>query len=202
MSVARIVDANGLTQPTVYVGQWIIVPGAKARPIPVAAPRPKPVVKPVPTPTASRPNPKPVARPVARPVAHPSIRPTYSGGGWVWPTPGGHISQYFHYGHWGLDIANDYGAPVLAAKPGVVTFAGWKNNGGGWQVWISHGNDLYTTYNHMSSVTVGGGQFVGAAQQVGRIGMTGHATGPHLHFEVWIGPIWNGGSRQNPLNYI
>jgi murein DD-endopeptidase MepM/ murein hydrolase activator NlpD len=83
-----------------------------------------------------------------------------------------------------------------------VIFAGWKNNGGGYQVWISHGSNLYTTYNHMSSITVGRGQSVGRGQQVGRVGMTGNATGPHCHFEVWRGPIWNGGTRVNPLLYL
>jgi hypothetical protein len=43
-----------------------------------------------------------------------------------------------------------------------VTFAGWKSNGGGYQVWIAHGSGLYTTYNHMSGVSVGVGQHVGA----------------------------------------
>ena len=196
VSVNKIVSTNGLKQPTVFVGQWIIVPGAKAKPIPV--PKPKPVVKPATKPSTTTTTSKPTPRPVTRPT----IRPTYTGGGWVWPAPGGHISQYFHYGHWAIDIADTYGNPVLAAKGGVVVFAGWKNNGGGWQVWISHGNGVYTTYNHMSSLTVGSGQSVGAGHQVGRIGQTGHATGPHLHFEVWIGPIWNGGTRVNPLNYV
>ena len=54
-------------------------------------------------------------------------------------------------------IAAPWGNPVLAAAPGVVTFAGWKNNGGGFQVWMSHGNNIYTTYNHMSSVAVAAG---------------------------------------------
>jgi murein DD-endopeptidase MepM/ murein hydrolase activator NlpD len=54
----------------------------------------------------------------------------------------------------------------------------------------------------MSSLTVGNGQSVGRGQQVGRVGMTGNATGPHLHFEVWIGHIWDGGQRVNPLNYL
>ena len=119
-----------------------------------------------------------------------------------WPVPGGHISQYYHYGHYGLDIAADYGSPVIAAANGRVTFAGWKNNGGGYQVWISHGNGIYTTYNHMSSVAVRAGQSVGRGQRVGRVGATGWATGPHCHFEVWIGPIWSGGHRVNPLKYL
>ena len=91
---------------------------------------------------------------------------------------------------------------MLSAKSGVVIFAGWKNNGGGWQVWMSHGNGVYTTYNHMSSISVGFGQALSAGQRVGRIGMSGNATGPHCHFEIWIGPIWAGGYRVNPLNYV
>jgi murein DD-endopeptidase MepM/ murein hydrolase activator NlpD len=207
VSVNRIIEANGLKQPTVFVGEWIIIPGAKQKPVPVVAPKPTP--KPAAhttttsstshasTTTTSRPTPKPVSKPVTRPV-----HPTYSGGGWAWPVPSGHISQYFHYGHWAIDIAATYGDPVLAAKAGTVTFAGWKNNGGGWQVWMYHGNNIYTTYNHMSSLTVHAGETLSAGQQVGRIGMTGDATGPHCHFEVWIGPIWAGGQRVNPLNYV
>ena len=128
----------------------------------------------------------------------------YTGGRMSWPVVGGnnYISQYYHYGHWAIDIAADYGTTVVAAASGVVIFSGWKNNGGGWQVWISHGGDLYTTYNHMSAITVGAGQSVSRGQQVGRIGQSGDATGPHLHFEVWSGPVWNGGQRMNPLNYL
>ena len=147
--------------------------------------------------------------PTRKPAAHSSggggsVRPpaTYSGGRLSWPVPGGYISQYFHYGHWAIDIAAPMGTPVLAAASGTVIFAGWKNNGGGYQVWIAHGSNLFTTYNHMSAITVGRGQSVSRGQQVGRVGMTGNATGPHLHFEVWRGPIWDGGTRVNPLLYL
>ena len=87
-----------------------------------------------------------------------------------------------------IDIAADYGTTVRAAAGGTVIFAGWKSNGGGYQVWIAHGSGLYTTYNHMSAISVGRGQHVGRGQQVGRVGQSGNATGPHLHFEVWRGP--------------
>jgi len=83
-----------------------------------------------------------------------------------------------------------------------VIFAGWKSNGGGYQVWVAHGSGLYTTYNHMSSISVGRGQHVDRGQRVGRVGQSGNATGPHLHFEVWRGPVWNGGQRVNPLAYF
>jgi murein DD-endopeptidase MepM/ murein hydrolase activator NlpD len=122
----------------------------------------------------------------------------------VWPVVGGgnYISQYFHYGHYGLDIAADAGSRVRAAASGTVVFAGWKSNGGGYQVWIAHGSGLFTTYNHMSGTSVYRGQHVGRGQQVGRVGCTGMCTGPHLHFEVWKGPIWSGGYRVNPLRYL
>ena len=190
---ADIIAVNQLSDPILVVGQTLTIPGALAASI--AAPRPKPKPR-------SAPTPKPVAHRTSGGggSAHPPA--SYGGGRLSWPVPGGYISQYFHYGHWAIDIAAPMGTPVLAAAGGTVIFAGWKNNGGGYQVWIAHGSGLYTTYNHMSSVAVGRGQSVGRGQRVGRVGMTGDATGPHCHFEVWIGPIWNGGTRVNPLNYL
>ena len=191
-----ILATNGLDDPNLVVGQVLVVPGAKGKTI--AATRA-------------------VARPAAKPVLKPhsristasgggSHRPpsTYTGGRFTWPVVGGgnYISQYFHYGHQAIDIAADYGSKVRAAAGGTVIFAGWKSNGGGYQVWIAHGSGLYTTYNHMSSIAVGSGQHLGRGQQVGRIGQSGNATGPHLHFEVWRGPVWDGGQRVNPLAYF
>jgi murein DD-endopeptidase MepM/ murein hydrolase activator NlpD len=178
-----ILKTNGLEERNLVMGQVLVLPGA------VGAPLPKPKPKPTPKATVSAP----------RSVSGPA---RYSGGAFAWPVAGGYISQYFHYGHYGLDIAADPGTTVKAAAGGTVTFAGWKSNGGGYQVWISHGSGLFTTYNHMSSVSVGTGQSVGRGQRVGRVGSTGYATGPHLHFEVWKGPIWNGGNRVNPLGYL
>jgi len=181
-----IIEANNLQDPNLVVGQTLTIPGAISEGIPT---------------------PKPVKTTTTRTTTHASggsSRPPaqYTGGRFHWPVAGGYISQYFHYGHYAIDIAADYGTKVMAAASGTVIFAGWKNNGGGYQVWISHGSNLYTTYNHMSAITVGRGQSVSRGQQVGRVGMTGNATGPHLHFEVWIGPIWNGGTRVNPLIYL
>jgi murein DD-endopeptidase MepM/ murein hydrolase activator NlpD len=177
----EILQVNKLEDPNLVIGQVLVLPGAKGKPIP------KP------------PKPKTKASTVSRSVSGPA---RYTGGRFAWPVAGGYISQYYHYGHYGLDIAADQGTAVKAAAGGKVIFAGWKNNGGGYQVHISHGSGLYTTYNHMSSVTVGTGQSVGRGRQIGRVGMTGWATGPHLHFEVWVGGIWNGGHRVNPLGYL
>jgi murein DD-endopeptidase MepM/ murein hydrolase activator NlpD len=179
-----IYEVNGLNDRSLVIGQTLLIPGAQGREIRV------------PRPTAgsggsSRPR-------SSNPVRPP---PSYGGGAFSWPVSGGYISQYFHYGHYGIDVAADYGSRVRSAASGTVIFAGWKSNGGGYQVWIAHGSGLYTTYNHMSGVSVGRGQSVGRGDQVGRVGCTGWCTGPHLHFEVWRGPVWDGGHRVNPLIY-
>lgn len=124
---------------------------------------------------------------------------TGSGGSaWRWPVPGGHISQGFVGDHNAYDIAADPGQPVVAAGAGKVLFAGWRNNCGGYQVWVEHDDGVSTTYNHLRSVSVGAGQRVRAGQALGQVGSSGCVTGPHLHFEVWRGPIWNGGKRLDP----
>jgi murein DD-endopeptidase MepM/ murein hydrolase activator NlpD len=196
VSSARIVELNGLTDPTLVVGQVLVIPGAKGAPIPTPPPTPRP---------AARPAAPPSSRSASSHVSSRGAPASYSGGRFAWPVAGGnnYISQYFHAGHGAIDIAGDYGTPIVAAGSGLVVFAGWKSNGGGWQVWISHGGGLYTTYNHMSALTVHSGQSVGRGQQVGRLGMSGNATGPHLHFEVWVGGMpWAGGTQVNPMRYM
>jgi murein DD-endopeptidase MepM/ murein hydrolase activator NlpD len=183
VSAADIVSFNGLTDESVVVGQTLILPGARGKPIPPpkAAPR-----------TAS-----------SGGGGSSSVPKSYGGGQFAWPVPGGTISQYFHYGHPALDIQAPYGSRIVAAASGTVIYAGWKDNGGGYQVWIAHGSGLYTTYNHMSAITVGNGEHVGRGEQVGRVGQSGWATGPHCHFEVWRGHPWDNGSyRVNPLGYL
>ncbi|HEX2766316.1 MAG TPA: M23 family metallopeptidase [Candidatus Limnocylindria bacterium] len=115
----------------------------------------------------------------------------------LWPVPGGSISQYYHAGHLALDIAAPYGTTIIAAQAGVVTSAGWRNNGGGYVIQIDHGNGMTTVYNHLSSIWVSAGQVVGAGQGIGGIGCTGTCTGPHVHFEVIVNGIID-----NPLRYL
>jgi murein DD-endopeptidase MepM/ murein hydrolase activator NlpD len=117
---------------------------------------------------------------------------------WQWPVPSGHLSQGFGGDHYAYDIAADSGNAVVAARAGTVLFAGWRNNCGGYQVWVDHGDGVSTTYNHLRSVSVGAGQRVRAGQALGQVGSSGCVTGPHVHFEVWRGPIWNGGNRIDP----
>ena len=190
----EIARYNDLEGDRVVIGQTLVVPGARGAPI--ATPKPTPAPR---TANGSRSGGSSGTRQQVTSVRPPT---RYNGGAFRWPVAGGYLSQRYHYGHYGIDIAADRGTPVLAAASGVVTFAGWRSNGGGYQVWVSHGSNLYSTYNHMSSVSVHAGQRVSKGQRVGRVGTTGWATGPHLHFEVWRGAIWNGGHRVNPYGYL
>ena len=192
VDAADIVATNALTDETLVIGQVLIIPGGRGDPIATPKPTKRPVVR---VATVSRPSTTTRAT-TTRPPAQ------YSGGAFAWPVAGGYISQSFHSGHPALDIAADYGTAIRAAAAGTVIYAGWKSNGGGYQVWIAHGSGLYTTYNHMSAIAVSRGSHVGRGAFIGRIGTSGWATGPHLHFEVWRGEIWSGGYRVNPLSYL
>lgn len=198
VDAASILDLNGLTDPNLVVGQVLTLPGAKGAPIPTASPTP---TRRATTGSGSSAS----SASSGSSGSYTGKTPSYSGGAWAWPVVGGgnYISQYFHYGHYADDIAAQYGTPIVAPRAGLVVWAGWNNNGGGYQVWISHGGGIYTASCHMSSVGVSVGQSVGRGQFVGRVGMSGWATGPHDHFEVWIGYPWGSGSyRVNPLNYF
>jgi len=175
-----IIAINDLQDPNLIVGQVLVLPGAKGEPMPT---------------------PKPTAKPRSGTSASGGGL-VYVSGAWAWPVPGGYVSQYFHYGHYGVDIANNYGSKIVSPRAGTVVFAGWKSNGGGYQVWIYHGSGIYSGHHHMSAVSVRAGQSVSKGQQIGKVGSSGWATGPHDHFEVWIGYPWKSGSyRVNPLRY-
>jgi murein DD-endopeptidase MepM/ murein hydrolase activator NlpD len=120
-----------------------------------------------------------------------------------WPLPDYRYGGIF-FGdevHTGVDIDAVLGSPVLAAGPGTVVWAGGgfytglPNNGTdpyGFAVSIRHdfgyeGQPLFTVYAHMSRVDVTVGQHVETGEQLGLVGETGNATGPHLHFEVRLG---------------
>jgi murein DD-endopeptidase MepM/ murein hydrolase activator NlpD len=90
----------------------------------------------------------------------------------------------FSWYHNGDDISAPNGNPIHAAQSGLVTWAGWTNSGFGYSIVISHCNNLATLYGHMQALDVKAGQPVIAGQVIGLEGMTGWATGPHLHFSV------------------
>jgi murein DD-endopeptidase MepM/ murein hydrolase activator NlpD len=89
--------------------------------------------------------------------------------------------------HTGVDFAAARGTPVQATAPGRVSFIG-RRGGYGRVVEIAHGSDTLTRYAHLSAVPDGltQGQRVMAGDTIGRVGATGTATGPNLHYEVLV----------------
>jgi len=91
--------------------------------------------------------------------------------------------------HLGVDYAAPIGTAVRSVGDGVVEFAGVQN-GFGNVVKIKHQGQTSTVYAHLSRINVRVGQSVSQGQNVGAVGMTGWATGPHLHFEYRVNGVY------------
>ncbi len=117
-------------------------------------------------------------------------------GGFIWPASGS-ISQEYWGGHRALDISAWTGAPIYAADSGYVTVAQWNNSGYGRMIVIDHGNGFKTLYAHLNVLYVAVGNEIAQGQQIGEMGSTGNATGPHLHFEVILS-----GVQRNPWGFL
>ncbi len=91
--------------------------------------------------------------------------------------------------HEGIDLPAPIGTPVFAAAEGRVAYAGSRIRGYGNMIVLRHGGDLMTVYAHNSVLLVSQGQPVRAGDRIALVGQSGHATGPHLHFEVRSGQI-------------
>lgn len=129
---------------------------------------------------------------------------------WLWPTNSGYtIASDYVYRinpvsgsrelHAAIDISGTgYGSPIYAVTNGVVSESSYRYQDGNY-VCINHNNGYYTCYAHMSKRNATVGQTVARGQIIGYVGQSGWATGPHLHFEVWVnGRPWMGGKRINP----
>lgn len=103
----------------------------------------------------------------------------------------GHIEH-----HLGLDFDAPMGSDIHAVADGVVTWSG-ERSGYGNVVEVDHGNGYMTRYAHNRKNLVSAGQRVHAGQTIATVGSTGHSTGPHCHFEVWLR-----GRAVNPLTYV
>jgi len=118
-------------------------------------------------------------------AAAPQIAQQPRNGRLSWPV-GGVITQYFWWGHTGVDVAAPYGTGLAAGDDGVVTATGWVAVGG-LRVCVQHAGDLTVCYYHTSAVYVSVGQQVSRGQIIAAIGLTGVTTGPHVHWECKIG---------------
>jgi murein DD-endopeptidase MepM/ murein hydrolase activator NlpD len=122
----------------------------------------------------------------------------------VLPTTGYHLTARFDqaggrwaHNHTGLDFAAPIGTPVRSVMAGEVIQADWEGAYGR-QVKVRHADGTVTSYSHMSEFDVSVGDKVQAGSMVGRIGVTGNTTGPHVHFEVLPG----GGSPIDPEPWL
>ena len=123
----------------------------------------------------------------------------------IWPT-WGRITTLFSDGrsstswipgsHKGIDIANSIGNPVSTSATGVVIFAGWQG-GYGKKIVIYHMDKYTTVYGHLNEILVNVGDTVKQGQIIGKMGSTGHSTGPHLHYEVYVD-----GVPHNPNEFL
>jgi len=130
-----------------------------------------------------------------------------------WPVKGGagNLSQCYHGYHNGVDIAHGGMPDLVAAADGTVTFAGCHSgscpkpgqktggSGAAWAVEIDHGNGFVTIYAHMNSIYVRKGDKVKQGDTIGQMGMSGTATGVHVHFMLWKGGRWN---VDDPAKYM
>lgn len=123
----------------------------------------------------------------------------------VWPVPRGFMGRGFGYTregrlaarlHRGVDIPAAEGEEVRATNAGLVLYADNKLRGYGNLVVLLHANDTRTFYAHLSEGLVAAGERVRRGQVIGRVGQTGLAGGPHLHFEWRRGAVSRNPSRR------
>lgn len=134
-----------------------------------------------------------------------SAGPNGTNGGnakYFWPVA--RVENSFITAYWGdgrnhkaIDICAPAGTPIYAGEAGTVTLVENLSYGYGKYLIIDHGNGYQTLYSHCSAIYVSNGQKVARGQNIAAIGMTGDATGNHLHFEVRIN-----GTKVNPAPYL
>ncbi|MGH3672149.1 MAG: M23 family metallopeptidase [Pseudonocardiaceae bacterium] len=118
----------------------------------------------------------------------------------VMPTRGTFTSGYggrWGVFHWGIDLANSIGTPIVAATDGTVIDSGPASGFGLWVV-IRDTDGTSTVYGHINRSLVRVGQRVRAGQEIAEMGNRGNSTGPHLHFEVWNAA----GKKINPVIWL
>jgi murein DD-endopeptidase MepM/ murein hydrolase activator NlpD len=106
--------------------------------------------------------------------------------------------------HLGQDVIADCGTPIVAAHDGVVKSAGYSDGYGNYVVLGGKGTRFDFVYGHMKGRSrVRAGRPVKAGQRLGSVGQTGSDSGVcHLHFELWKGRWFAGGSRTDPLPHL
>ncbi len=162
--------------PNIQPGTWVIIPGGVYQ---YHAPGSVPL-------GITRSN------PASAQVGGPGSCPAVNGGAigygtFVYPTDRHYLSGFDYSvktNHLGIDLAANLGDNIYAADGGVVVYSGWNNYGYGNMIMVDHGTGFQSLYAHLSQIFVNCGDNVHQGQTIGAAGATGHASGPHLHFEI------------------
>ena len=195
MTRQSLIDANTLANPAaLHAGQRLVVPGCRAtKPGAVSEAR---AAEPLPDGTV-------VKRVGPRRILTALVlsEPDFQGDRipLVWPVAGPVISAFGHRSrgwHAGIDITADIGSEIYAAAPGTVIYSGWIR-AYGQVVKLQHMNGFITLYAHNQQNLVEAGEEVEAGQVIATVGRSGHASGPHVHFEVR-----RDGKAYNPLHLL
>lgn len=210
-SVEMLAKLNGIDNPSsLRVGQVLRLPGEEARDSPgdaLARVRERVLSEREPSDpedggkstTAAGPAKTTSAQPSRRVPGKPSKRVSVARYPLRWPLKGEIVRRYGRKGkrhHDGIDILAGSGVPVVAAASGKVVFAD-EHGGYGKLVLVRHESGLITVYAHHSELLVKKGQHVSGGDTIARVGSTGNAKTPHLHFEVRKGV-----ATQNPLQFL
>jgi len=202
IDVQTLAKLNNITDPTrISVGMQLRLPSDDNAPqtLPPAAPSEKSADKPSFAKVMTEISTAPPAK--AEPKAGASEESKKAKQRYIlsWPVEGKLTSRFgkrWGAGHDGIDIDANRGDPVYAAADGVVLFSD-KHGGYGNLVVVRHADNLVTVYAHHDINLVRRGQKVKTGQLLARVGKTGRATGPHLHFEVR-----RGATPINPLKLL
>lgn len=193
---SEIAAQNNIQGGFIIAGQELIIPGGR----PVVVKPTQVAVQPTPVkPTGGQtgaPRPAPQS-----PGAPTGAKADPSAGILQMPCNGCTYTQYYHPGHYAVDIQQRGGGPIFAAEAGIVIRAetGW-NGGYGNVIEVDHGNGLVTLYAHNKELYVKVGDSVTRGQEIAWMGNTGRVygkTGIHVHFEVRVD-----GVKKNPVLYL
>lgn len=182
MDYHALARRNHIRYPyTIYVGQQLVLWGV------AAPPRQLPGIH------------RPSSRTGSRHAVN-RQKATLGGVRFIWPVKGKVSSGFGKRGsrtHDGIDIVAKEGTPVVAAADGVVVYADQRLRGYGKMVILRHAGNFFTAYAHNQRLLAYKGQKVKRGVIIARVGHTGRASGPHLHFEVRRGT-----TPVDPLAYL
>jgi murein DD-endopeptidase MepM/ murein hydrolase activator NlpD len=150
-----------------------------------------------------KPKPAPAPTPAPTPAPAPSGSGVFPVRGPVTWGDGFGVNRGDHL-HNGQDLAAASGTPLVSPVRGTVVAAGVGSGSGYYVVVKDSARDVSYVFYHLlaGSAVVSKDQSVSAGQRIGSVGSTGNSTGPHLHFEVWVGAWWGGGHSVDPAPYL